>query len=140
MTIAILLALLRTASAFAADSDGDGYIDAIDCAPEDPAIHPDAAEICDNGIDDDCDKSVDGKDKDCKGTDDTGGGETDADTDADSDTDTDSDADSDTDADTDADSDADTDADSDSDTDTDTDSDTDADTDTDTDSDADSGA
>ena len=58
------------------DSDADGWGDGAnergfcgtpdegwvgvegDCAPEDPAIHPDAAELCD-GVDQDCDEEVD---------------------------------------------------------------------------------
>ena len=40
------------------DSDHDGYIDAYDCAPMDPNIHPFAVEICD-GKDNDCDGLVD---------------------------------------------------------------------------------
>ena len=60
---------------FFADGDGDGYgVDASgvegcvapegfvalagDCADDDSAVHPDAAELC-NGADDDCDGSVD---------------------------------------------------------------------------------
>jgi len=35
------------------DKDGDGFLDGADCAPDDPAVHPDAREVC-NGIDDDC--------------------------------------------------------------------------------------
>ena len=45
MTLAILLALLRTAGAFAADSDGDGYIDAVEAGRSveaaDEALGPD---------------------------------------------------------------------------------------------------
>lgn len=41
------------------DLDADGAIDAEDCAPDDPARHPGAAELCD-GIDQDCDGVVDG--------------------------------------------------------------------------------
>ena len=51
------------------DSDGDGYPAArvggttcgggTDCDDTDPDINPDAAEVCDNGEDDDCDGDVD---------------------------------------------------------------------------------
>jgi hypothetical protein len=50
------------------DLDGDGSADSIDCAPADPEVHPAADEICDDGIDNDCDGDVDGDDTDCGGT------------------------------------------------------------------------
>ncbi|MCB9744531.1 MAG: hypothetical protein H6740_18170 [Alphaproteobacteria bacterium] len=40
------------------DSDGDGWVDADDCAPDNPDIFPEALERCD-GVDNDCDDSVD---------------------------------------------------------------------------------
>ena len=40
------------------DDDNDGYEDALDCLPLDPASHPAAAEACD-GMDNDCDGSAD---------------------------------------------------------------------------------
>ena len=38
----------------AVDTDGDGTPDGSDCAPGDPAIHPGAVEVPDDGIDQDC--------------------------------------------------------------------------------------
>jgi MYXO-CTERM domain-containing protein len=56
----------------AADTDGDGTgaCDG-DCDDSDPAIGPDATELCDNNIDDDCDGAVDDDDPDCGGVVDT---------------------------------------------------------------------
>jgi len=39
------------------DGDGDGFTDDVDCDDGDPAINPAADEICDNGVDEDCDGS-----------------------------------------------------------------------------------
>jgi hypothetical protein len=42
------------------DDDGDGFSENQgDCDDDDPALAPDVAEICDNGIDEDCDGVVD---------------------------------------------------------------------------------
>ena len=40
------------------DSDGDGVADALDCAPNNKAVHPGATETC-NTVDDDCDGKTD---------------------------------------------------------------------------------
>ncbi len=40
------------------DADGDGHSSASDCDDTDPAVHPEADELC-NEIDDDCDGAVD---------------------------------------------------------------------------------
>ncbi len=52
------------------DYDGDGVVDADDCAPQDETIFPGAAEICDDGIDNDCDDDIDLDDGDCQTGDD----------------------------------------------------------------------
>ncbi|MEC7241372.1 MAG: MopE-related protein, partial [Myxococcota bacterium] len=45
------------------DFDGDGFTADVDCNDNDSAIHPDAAEVCD-GVDNNCDNSIDGADAD----------------------------------------------------------------------------
>ena len=41
------------------DMDGDGHCRGLDCDDENPDVHPEAAEICGNGLDDNCDSRVD---------------------------------------------------------------------------------
>ncbi len=56
---AVLALLLLPAVGFAGvDLDGDGFAAPEDCDDNDPAINPDAAELC-NGVDDDCDGTID---------------------------------------------------------------------------------
>ena len=40
------------------DADGDGFAEADDCDDADPAVNPDATEVCD-GVDNNCDDAVD---------------------------------------------------------------------------------
>ncbi len=50
------------------DGDGDGYFAlpcGSDCDDADPAVHPGAAEVCDNGKDDQCDGAIDCDDLEC---------------------------------------------------------------------------
>ncbi|MFZ5477883.1 MAG: putative metal-binding motif-containing protein [Myxococcota bacterium] len=51
----MLLALVACSDPPPRDDDGDGHVVPMDCADDDPAIHPDAGETCANGVDDDCD-------------------------------------------------------------------------------------
>lgn len=56
-----------------ADNDKDGFKDQAcggrDCDDKNPKVHPDAKEICDDKIDNDCDEDIDDKDKDCEAPD-----------------------------------------------------------------------
>jgi len=47
------------------DEDGDGDPNVLDCDPDDAGISHEAAEDCDDEIDNDCDGAVDGDDLDC---------------------------------------------------------------------------
>ncbi len=47
------------------DDDADGYATDVDCDDDDAAVHPDAIEVCDDTIDNDCDTKVDVDDEDC---------------------------------------------------------------------------
>jgi hypothetical protein len=42
------------------DADGDGWEDGADCDDGNPEVHPGAVEVCDNGVDDDCDGTSNG--------------------------------------------------------------------------------
>jgi|GEM_PF-786208 len=50
------------------DGDLDGVPDRCDCAPSNPQVAGTFTEICDDGIDNDCDLLTDGGDPDCGGT------------------------------------------------------------------------
>ncbi len=44
------------------DADADGFVDSEDCDDSDPAVNPDADEICGDAIDNDCSGDADGTD------------------------------------------------------------------------------
>jgi len=54
---------------FCGDGDGDGYqgevCGGLDCDDSDPAINPDAIEVCDDGVDNNCNGDVDYEDIAC---------------------------------------------------------------------------
>ena len=62
----LAVAAIATGAAGQEDRDGDGYTeDNGDCNDDDPDIHWDAEELCDDDVDNDCDGAVDFQDYDC---------------------------------------------------------------------------
>jgi hypothetical protein len=47
------------------DADGDGVDALLDCDDENAAVYPNAAEVCDDTLDNDCDGLIDAEDSDC---------------------------------------------------------------------------
>ena len=48
----------------ATDDDGDGYDVDEDCDDSDPDVNPEAVEVCDDTLDNDCDELIDADDTD----------------------------------------------------------------------------
>ena len=48
-----------------ADADHDGWDASEDCDESNSDVNPGAAEVCENGVDDDCDGDTDDDDADC---------------------------------------------------------------------------
>jgi len=71
ITIVLLLSLLVSATAQAydwdnADTDRDGYsVNEGDCDDGNPDVNPGAREDCEDGIDNDCDMTLDMEDPQC---------------------------------------------------------------------------
>lgn len=47
------------------DDDMDGFNSDVDCDDSDSAINPDAAEVCTDGVDNNCNEQIDGADPEC---------------------------------------------------------------------------
>ncbi|MGM0556817.1 MAG: S1 family peptidase [Myxococcota bacterium] len=54
------------------DADGDGFCEDVDCDDADADVNPDATEVCDDGIDNDCNGLVDDEDPACQSSGDAG--------------------------------------------------------------------
>jgi hypothetical protein len=76
VSLTLLFALGCNDSPELYDFDGDGVLDAEDCAPQDPEVYPGAADSWGNEVDEDCDHCTntlaglvpgDGIDTDCDG-------------------------------------------------------------------------